>query len=65
MAGQYVWPHLPPTAVLLKHEVLLPVMEGGVVPAEPGNREGDAHGLWGHSGVASTGLERYGEAPAH
>ena len=33
--------------------------------AELGDREVNAQGLWGHSGIASTGLERYGEAPAH
>ena len=65
MAGQYVRPHLPPAAVLLDHKVLLPVIEGGVVPAEPGDREDDKPGLRGHSGVASAGLKRYGEAPAH
>ena len=58
MAGQYVRPHLPPTGVLLDHKVLLPVMEGGVVPAEPGDREGDEPGLRGHSDVASAGLKR-------
>ena len=65
LAGQHVQPCLPPTAVLLKHDVLLPVKEGGIVPAEPGDREGDVQGSRGYSGVASVRLKRDGEAPAH